>query len=469
TLDEGGDVGPYSSLVLGPSGPGASGSSNSPRIAYQDAVHEDLRFASWNGAQWDLEVVDAGTSTGFFASLALDSAGDPHIAYYDALNDDILYASKNGTWSIELVDGVRTDGESDLVIAPDGTPMISYRDQLFGSCRFAERIGGSWTLLSVEGSADAGHDTAIACDSASEPHILHRWGSVLRHTWRDNGVWQGEDVTNMPFNGFGNDIALDPTDDVHASFFRRDTGELYYGVRPSGGGWSVEIVDSGVFGPWESSIALGPDGEPRIAYYDPIGKDLRYAVRRAGLWEHGTIDTDEEVGRYPSVAFGSDGYARVSYHDPSERVLRMAIEAGASDVAIGDGTDGVPGSSGVSGLTLIVVPNPAGSEGTTIRWTWSGADGDDGSLGSTPGANPTVDAYSHELSILVFDAAGRAVRTLDPRTGAVRAGQSGAIAEARWDTRDSRGVLVPSGVYFAKRIDRHSSGGNGVARIIVQR
>ncbi|MEZ4647332.1 MAG: hypothetical protein R3E97_00860 [Candidatus Eisenbacteria bacterium] len=480
TLDEGGDVGPYSSLALGPSAGSGTGSANSPRIAYQDAVHEDLRFASWNGTDWDIELVDTGTSTGFFASLALDGSGDPHIAYYDAMSDDILYASKSGTWSSEIVDGGRTDGQCDLAIAADGTPMISYRDPLGGTCRFAEFVNGSWSLLPVDGSGDAGYDTAIACDSASEPHILHRWGSFLRHVWRDNGGWQGENVTNMQFNGYGNDIVVDAMDDLHASFLRRDTGELYYGIRPSsGGGWSVEVVDTGLFGTWESSIAIGPNGEPRIAYYDPNGKDLRYALRDGGTWETGAIDTNETVGRFPSVAFGSDGLARVSYHDPSERVLRMATEIGASDVAIGSGPGGVAGTGG-SGWSLLVAPNPARSEGTTIRWTWSGdgtgdvvsggglvGDADD-PVGVVWSGATGADTRSNSLSIRIFDAQGRVIRTLEGRSGNAPNGPTRAVGEVHWDTRDDRGIPVPSGVYFVNRNDRQARFVGGT-RIVVQR
>jgi len=43
---------------------------------------------------------------GRYASMAMDSAGSPHVGYYDALQGSLKYASWVGSaWVIEVVDG----------------------------------------------------------------------------------------------------------------------------------------------------------------------------------------------------------------------------------------------------------------------------------------------------------------------------------------------------------------------------
>ena len=67
---------------------------NFPRISYYDQTNGRLLFASWNGSQWILEVVDStfGHDVGQFSSLILDPMGRPAIAYYDATQGSLKLA-----------------------------------------------------------------------------------------------------------------------------------------------------------------------------------------------------------------------------------------------------------------------------------------------------------------------------------------------------------------------------------------
>ena len=54
TVDSTGEVGRHNSLAM---------NGNSPRIAYVDSTDSSnaiLKYASWNGSGWDIEVVDSG-------------------------------------------------------------------------------------------------------------------------------------------------------------------------------------------------------------------------------------------------------------------------------------------------------------------------------------------------------------------------------------------------------------------------
>ena len=77
-----------------------------------------------------------------------------------------------------------------------------------------------------------------------------------------------------------------------------------------------------------TSLAVDPDGLPRISYFDETSGDLKYAVRfGADAWVVQAIDTEGEVGRYTSIAVDGAGQAHISYYDSSSGDLKYALIA----------------------------------------------------------------------------------------------------------------------------------------------
>ena len=107
-------------------------SSGNPHISYYDATNNDLKYASWNGASWNIQIVDSAENVGYANSLALDSSGNPHISYmrYDANSNlhYLEYAHWTGSaWSIETVDSAGWDGLcTSIAVDSSGNPHISY-------------------------------------------------------------------------------------------------------------------------------------------------------------------------------------------------------------------------------------------------------------------------------------------------------------------------------------------------------
>jgi hypothetical protein len=126
-VDSAKDVGKESSLVLDSYG--------NPHISYDDDPSGNLKYASWTGSTWDIQIVDRNKHISLHSSLALDSYGNPHISYEDNANGNLMYASWTGSmWNLQIVDPIRVaPGDlgvwgfpTSLALDATGTAHISY-------------------------------------------------------------------------------------------------------------------------------------------------------------------------------------------------------------------------------------------------------------------------------------------------------------------------------------------------------
>jgi hypothetical protein len=77
------------------------------------------KYASWNGTNWNIQIVDENESGG--STLAIDSHGNPKICYNGV--NGIKYASWNGlAWDIQTID----NGFGSMVLDKNGNPHFCY-------------------------------------------------------------------------------------------------------------------------------------------------------------------------------------------------------------------------------------------------------------------------------------------------------------------------------------------------------
>ena len=63
-----------------------------PHISYYDDTNDDLKYARWDGANWQIMTIDSIAFVWQATSLALDNSGSPCISYFDYTNNDLKYA-----------------------------------------------------------------------------------------------------------------------------------------------------------------------------------------------------------------------------------------------------------------------------------------------------------------------------------------------------------------------------------------
>ena len=282
---------------LGYTGMGSSleiDSSGYPCISYPRALGYQIRYARYNGTNWNIQVVEesAYSDTGYdcvSTSLSLDSSGFPHISYngddeyFVFYSYKLKYAHYNGSgWEIEVVDSNEGVGmHSSLKLDSSNNPCISYYDYTNADLKYAHYNGEGWEIEVVDSDGDVGEFTSLEIDLSGNPCISY------------------DDNTNV---------------------------NLKY-AHYNGSGWEIEVVDSGNVG-GRNSLEFDSSGNPCISYYDSINGDLKYAHYNGSGWEIQTVDSSGDVGMYTSLRLDVNDYPHIAYYDNTNQSLKIAIYNG---------------------------------------------------------------------------------------------------------------------------------------------
>ncbi len=151
-VDPSAPSGGFNSLAIAPDG--------SPAIGYHDIEQGSLRYAWWDGRKWLTETIDdRGKNIGLFTSLTFDSRGRPHISYFDDDPDTLYYATRqNNAWLIRSMSpGIFRPGFfSSIALGQDGRPLIAYYEFNEGDLIVAAWDGNAFNRTPVDAVGSVG-------------------------------------------------------------------------------------------------------------------------------------------------------------------------------------------------------------------------------------------------------------------------------------------------------------------------
>ena len=280
-----------------------------------------------SAGRWNISFVAEGY---FYGPLDIDMtpSDKPVIVYHDHQDTEqvllelgeVIYASQNEdqTWRLNILKDPGHDGwDSRSVIDGDGVGYVVAVDpkRFFGSGIEFYRVepDGSYVVEQIgSGPQDYKYAVDIALDSVKTPYITYydQTENDLALAVRKDTGWEITSVDTEGETGLFSSLLIDPNDRIHISFLRRhsdSSGTVMYATKGKDDSeWTFSKVDdlenlflSGAS--WGArnvtSLALGPDGNPIIAYGDRARVSV--AVWNGTAWQSDTIDTSTDLRNQP--------------------------------------------------------------------------------------------------------------------------------------------------------------------------
>ena len=295
TIDNNNDVGRHTSIAIGTNG--------NPIISYYDATMDDLKVAACNNPTCTTSTnstIDSNDNVGGYTSIAIGTNGNPIISYFDNTNRDLKVAACNNptctTSTNTTIDsgssGVTVGWYTSIAIGTNGNPIISYFDQTNYDLKVAACNNPTCTTTTnstIDSNGFVGEDTSIAIGTNGNPIISYYGNGGLKVAACNN-----------------------PTCEV-------------LGGAPASTNTIIDNSSSDVG--WYSSIAIGTNGNPIISYYDQTNYDLKVAACNnptCTTTTNTTIDnSSSDVGWDSSIAIGTNGNPIISYYDYANGDLKV--------------------------------------------------------------------------------------------------------------------------------------------------
>lgn len=312
-------------------------------VAYvlDDGNRYPLRYAFWDHSlrHWFAMTVDQNVGS---CSLTLDSQRHPHISYTEFAGGHLKYAHWDGAkWETEVlpINAEVINYYNAIALTPDDHPNISfyeYRGPKDSDFKIRMRTvmwdGKYWGLRTVDGLEGSGKFNAMVADLQGHLHLAYAnvsagTGSIRYAVW-DGKSWstevvEGEKENNGHGVGFSCNIALDKDANPHLTYMDEVEGLVKYAVR-RGGRWQIQVIGRvrGVAYPDRNSIAIDDHGVPYVGYFDAGSGSLQVAHQERQKWIVETVDA--EYSGFTSSMQIDNGVIWISYADGANGGLKVA-------------------------------------------------------------------------------------------------------------------------------------------------
>ena len=452
---------------------------------------------------WTTEIVKADSGLLNVPIITIDSSGNPYIlvSKLRGVSNSVnlyylfLYTKNGGNWRADTFEsyGANCMESKDLTIDKFNRIYAIYHQQdTLDFTRYlimASKDSIGWSKDTVELDIGIGFEwTSVVTDTLGIPHIAydHNVNPYPRgfYAFLDDSIWQKEIVDSLT-DAYCCAIDVDSQNQPHISYFRM--GDNLWYAKKIDSVWYCEEVDHTNYASWwTTSICIGPDDLPGIAYKDPNSYEVKYAYHDGISWHIDIVDSFggavgtqkaldidsmgkpyfiyeggyndylayKDTGAWhkeilpltPLVTNGCSGALRIS-RDGTIHIARLATNDDYTyrEIHYIYGTpEGIEEESQITNPesnipNLEVLPNPF-SKLTTIKFQVPTLNQVQGK--SQTNSNP---AQADQITLKIYDVAGRLVKDFSRFTlDALRP------MLLSWDGTNDIGQELPTGVYFIR-------------------
>jgi hypothetical protein len=288
---------------------------------------DEIKYARLNGSKWQIETVNIERRIGYCSSaISVDNSNKPHILYESSYYGELQYAYKNGDyWKTEPVQYQGTF--ESLSTDKEGKAHICFINRSDGYIKYAHKEKNKFTVESIEymGLNSAkdkykdGIKTSIILDSSGNPNIAYmnyHLGNLF-FTRKYNSVWTKNPPVDKDgdYTGLYASLTLDSSDSPQIVYMSPEAGGVKFAYFLNSC-WIKKTVDKkgGVY----SSIAMGQENKPCIAYFTPDFKDLRFSS--ATLWSPEIVEDRRDLQKSTNpggikLRIDSKGIPHILYYD----------------------------------------------------------------------------------------------------------------------------------------------------------
>ncbi|MBA2278953.1 hypothetical protein H0V99_00740 [Candidatus Saccharibacteria bacterium] len=348
-VDTANNVGDFTSIAIDPSGnPWVSyydaGSNLNLRVARYLGGATNGTGCAVN--TWTCAALDTTDDVGKYSSIAFDNRGQPWISYYDLTGGNLRVAQIARKGEITMSASQAAQGGNN--INESHTDMSSVSDTTNRDDADCSG-GGTWnngraaigeeiSNLGLPDGSSTAQCTEIAFvidTSQAVSGTTYRFVVSTKDGWRsDKGIWRGA-ISNDQY----------PTLTIESSTTKRFTKDIHPKMTDcTDTSWGCELLSTTGWSN-DTSIAIDADGNPWMALYDSTNTSLRVSRYLGGAttgtgcttntWTCTEVVATGNVGGYPSIAIAPDGNPWISYYDDSSFELKLAQYLGGATTGTG--------------------------------------------------------------------------------------------------------------------------------------
>jgi hypothetical protein len=303
--------------------------SNNLHFVWFDYDTVQLSYSRRNagGSTWSpIQVIDNSPDVGAFVSLAVNAQGRPAVAYYDPRNADLKFAQFNGTnWDVAVADSRFTTGYYPSLKFNGNTPAITYYSKTGGNLKFATRNGTGWTSVVVDGNGDVGRSSSLALHPGTGNwSVAYDNGTdgMFRYAQRNSkGAWAITNVTDTEKGGGFTSLSFDAGNQPGFSFYDARNADLKFARRGANNVWSTVVVAAKNSQGLYTSMFF--EGMQPVIYYFNRTTDAAMSTRRVGnkwVFENAAAGG----GRFLSLAVDKDGFETFAWQETASGDIKIA-------------------------------------------------------------------------------------------------------------------------------------------------